>query len=367
MRPICLSLIFFTGCSSISWDPRGDVSLAKPIQPHVTPSVETAPMAAAVDEDAADDPAIWIHPSDPGRSVIYGTHKKLGLALYALDGSELDFLPIGHVNNVDVRPFFASSRGTVAILAASNRSYKGIDVFLIDGKDGRLEPLTRRNLRSEVDDIYGFCLYTSPVSGKTYAFANGKNGRIEQWLLEDTGDGRVTGRIVRTLGVPSQPEGMVADDAMGRLFVGEENAGIWSFDAEPDRPAEGHRIPGTGAADNPAIAHDIEGLALYLDGSEGFLIASSQGNNSYAVFARQPPHPYRGSFSISGSASVDGVEETDGIEITSVFLGADYPQGLLIAQDGFNFAPDGTAQSQNFKLIDWRVIAGALGLPDKAP
>jgi 3-phytase len=336
--------------------------LEKPIEPYVFAVTETPPMAAEVDEDAADDSAIWVHPTDPSRSVIYGTHKKSGLALYSLKGEELAFLPIGKVNNVDVRQDFATPNGLGSIVAMSNRSYKGIDVFFINNEDGTLSPATQRNLRSAVDDIYGFCLYTSRISGRTYAFANGKNGVIEQWLLDPQMDGTIAGRIVRSLSVPSQPEGMVADDAAGRLFVGEENNGIWAFDAEPDAPTVGKRLPASGAGDNPAIAHDIEGLALYLDDSGGYLIASSQGNNSYAIFDRLPPHTYRGSFSISDSGNIDGVEETDGIEVTSLPLGAAFPEGLLIAQDGYNFAPDGRAQSQNFKLVDWQAIAEALGL-----
>jgi 3-phytase len=37
--------------------------------------------------DAADDPAIWAHPSAAEKSLVLGTHKKRGLLVYSLDGS----------------------------------------------------------------------------------------------------------------------------------------------------------------------------------------------------------------------------------------------------------------------------------------
>lgn len=53
----------------------------------VKPMVETAPVTH--DGDSADDPAIWIHPSDPAQSLIIGTDKANGggLTSYNLDGS----------------------------------------------------------------------------------------------------------------------------------------------------------------------------------------------------------------------------------------------------------------------------------------
>src|SRR2546426_138438 len=54
---------------------------------NVNPTVETAPVPH--DGDAADDPAIWIHPSDPAQSTIIGTDKRGGLVVYDLLGTHL--------------------------------------------------------------------------------------------------------------------------------------------------------------------------------------------------------------------------------------------------------------------------------------
>ena len=56
---------------------------------------------------------------------------------------------------------------------------------------------------------------------------------------------------------------------------------------------------------------------------------------------------------------IDGVSETDGLEVSSAALGAQFPDGLLVAQDGRNITP---AQRQNFKFVSWAKIAAALGL-----
>ncbi|MBA4748335.1 MAG: phytase, partial [Sphingopyxis sp.] len=47
----------------------------------------------------------------------------------------------------------------------------------------------------------------------------------------------------------------------------------------------------------------------------------------------------------------------DGVELQLGDFGPDYPEGLLVAQDGNN-AP----AAQNFKLVGWREIRMALGL-----
>jgi 3-phytase len=90
------------------------------------------------------------------------------------------------------------------------------------------------------------------------------------------------------------------------------------------------------------------------------LLASSQGNFSYAVFRREGKQAYLGSFTIQDGV-VDGAEETDGIEICSFAFGEQYPRGFLIVQDGWNYN-ENTKRPQNFKVVDWRKIENALGL-----
>ena len=184
---------------------------------------------------------------------------------------------------------------------------------------------------------------------------NGKSGIIEQWELVSHGEGEITGQVVRKLQVASQPEGMVADDELGYLYVGEEGRGIWKFMAEPDATVDPMFIAESDST-NSKIQYDVEGLSIYYaPNNKGYLIASIQGNNSYAIFERGGENKYLGSFRIK-DAGIDGVEETDGIDVMNLDLGGPFPKGLFIAQDGFN--NDGNAElPQNFKLVSWEKIA----------
>src|SRR5215510_15018506 len=62
---------------------------------------QTAPVPHK--KDAADDPAVWIHPDKPELSLILGTDKQGGLHTYNMDGSEKELVSDGaKPNNVDV-------------------------------------------------------------------------------------------------------------------------------------------------------------------------------------------------------------------------------------------------------------------------
>ena len=102
------------------------------------------------------------------------------------------------------------------------------------------------------------------------------------------------------------------------------------------------------------LVADVEGLALApKDADGGYLVASSQGDNAYAVF-RLPDMKPLGRFRI-GKGQFGSTEETDGIELSNGYFGPDFPGGLFIAQDGMN-AP----HAQNFKLVRWDEILAAL-------
>jgi 3-phytase len=135
--------------------------------------------------------------------------------------------------------------------------------------------------------------------------------------------------------------------------LGKEMAGVFKFDAEHEGSNSGKFINNS-SEENPDIKYDIEGLAIYDSGNgAGYLIASSQGNYSYAVFERQGENIYLGSFRIV-DGTVDGVEETDGIDVSNVPLPG-FPKGIFVVQDGYNY--DGRKlKSQNYKYISWEDI-----------
>ena len=135
-----------------------------------------------------------------------------------------------------------------------------------------------------------------------------------------------------------------------------------------DRPGTGTAgtlIARTGLEEGAGrMQADVEGLALYAPPhggpDDGFLVASSQGNNTYVVYDRAAPHAYRGTFQVTFDGGA--VANTDGIDLVAMPLGPEYPAGLLVVQDGFISKPGRPRQNQNFKLVSWEAVASALAL-----
>jgi 3-phytase len=123
--------------------------------------------------------------------------------------------------------------------------------------------------------------------------------------------------------------------------------------------------PGVGGTH---ISADVEGLTIYRGGwGRGYLLASSQGDNTFSVFADRGRGPWLGSFAI-GDGRVDGVQESDGAAVVNVPLGRAFPFGLLVTQDGDNQpdVPDDEGEvraNTNFKLTRWDDVARAFWPP----
>lgn len=317
----------------------------------VLASAETSPVESFYGEDAADDPAIWVNPKAPQKSLILGTQKKIGLYVYDLAATTKQFIPAGEINNVDLRNGFKYKNRESALVAGSNRSNNSISLFIIDVETAWLSD-TIANIKSSVDEVYGICLYRSTISGKFYAFVNGKGGKFEQWEIP-SGSDSLSAILIKSFSVTSQPEGMVANDSTGILYLAVEEQGIGKIAAEPGKDTTLSWLPES-SDKNPAIQYDIEGIALYHGNPETYLIASIQGNFSYAVWKIDTTETYMASFVIR-DLKIDGTEETDGLEVTNTPLGIDYPKGMLVVQDGFNFDGDSLG-NQNFKYVSWEKI-----------
>ena len=305
-------------------------------------------------DDAADDPAIWVNPTDFSKSTIIATDKQRGLLVYDLSGKELFQYDVGRVNNVDVRSGFIFGEDTIAIVAATNRTFNSISYFKVEPETGELSILSLDRYLSKSEEIYGFALAYPIHSNQLYAISVTKGGHLEQWAISES-DGELIAERVRSIMFNSKCEGIVADDELGNLFVGEEGFGVWKLDINPDTGDKKELIVDL---TNENLEPDIEGLAIYYaPDKKGYLIASSQGNNSYAVFQRAGDHDYLGSFMIV-KGEIDGTSDTDGIEVLNMNLGPEFPNGVFIAQDGYNYKKDEII-NQCFKLVDWKEIAMA--------
>jgi 3-phytase len=311
---------------------------------------ETTPVGTA-NQDAADDPAIWRNAANPSASLIVGTDKKAGLYVYDLSGAVKDFNNAGNVNNVDLATGVSIAGQSSVLIVASDRNDLAnakLALFALDTDTSKLRALG--TVAAGAGEAYGICLYRDPTG--LYAFMVVKDGTINQVKLDLSGPS-ATGQIVRTMKLATQSEGCVAEEQTGRLYVAEEDVGLWRFDASATGSVTPTKIA---AADGKNIVADAEGVAIADDvKAERFVIVSSQGDNAYSVY-RAADDSYVGRFRI-GAGSVGATEETDGIEVQVGDFGPSYPGGLFVAQDGFN-----AAGAQNFKLVAWDDIKAALGL-----
>lgn len=304
---------------------------------------ETEAVATA-NADAADDPAIWRNAANPAASLIVGTDKKAGLHVYDLMGRDRHFIDAGSVNNVDL-----IEEGDGVLVVASDRNDLAnakLALFSLDTATARLTALG--TVAAGAGEAYGVCL--GQIEGVTYAFIVVKDGTIRQIALDVSGT--PSGRIVRTMKLATQSEGCVVDPRTNRVYVAEEDAGLYRFDARANGAVEPVKIA---AADGKAIVADAEGVALAPEGAGGgYVIVSSQGDNAYTVY-RIDNDAYVGRFRVA-AGPFGATEETDGIELILGNFGPNYPQGLFVAQDGMN-AP----KAQNFKLVSWADVKAALG------
>ncbi|HRE03252.1 MAG TPA: phytase, partial [Ilumatobacteraceae bacterium] len=312
--------------------------------PSVAPVIET-PAADRIDIDDLDargrdldDPAIYLNATDPAKSFVITTEKDAGFTSYDLNGTEIESSPDAAIryNNVDLIYGFELDGTAVDLAVFSDRENDTLAVYRIDAATQTLVDVTSAELLDSAFTIfgeddgeataYGLATYKSIKDGKSYAYVTQADGaQVAQLELIDNGDGTVTAEVVRTILLPVpagddaedyQSEGIVVDQETGRLYVVPEGEiGILRYSAEADG---GQDYAVVQPIDQAFFTPDVEGLSIYYgEDGEGYLIASSQGDNTFAVFSRTGNNAYLGSFVVGSEGGIDGVQETDGIDIFS--------------------------------------------------
>ncbi|MGW0905659.1 phytase [Streptomyces sp. NPDC002853] len=374
----------------------------------------------------ADDPAIWRNPAAPGRSLVIATAKQGGLRVYDLSAREVQSVPApaapgpddapGRFNNVDLVNGLRLPSGRADLAVTSDRGNDRLRVYRIDRErpGGPLTDVTDPSAppvfsasQEEINEqrtAYGLATWTDPATSRSYALVSQRE-RTRLALLELTpkSDGTVGYRKVRTLDLPAdfrlpngtswtpcgepgelpQVEGMVVDPADGTLYAGQEDVGIWRLRADltgkpqlVDKVRE-YGVPGTydpateecTAGADPGyggkrLKADVEGLTLLDEGDgDGYLLASSQGDNTFAAYDREVSdrNEYEGGFRVTAaSAALDGSEECDGAAVLNKPLGAAFPHGLLVVQDGHDTPGDAERPSTGFKFVDLGKVLDAV-------
>jgi 3-phytase len=318
----------------------------------VQPFAETPPVSTAQGEDAADDPAFWINPADPAKSLVFGTDKKAGFYAYDLAGKEVQHSAVGLLNNADIKQGVVVNGQKLDLMGASNRSDNTLALFTLDPITGMAT--TRSFTPTGLVEPYGFCM-GNDAKGWLGVIPY-KDGVVQLFRMGADGQPGVAG----TWKFTEVMEGCVVDEENGAIFISEENTGFWRVEYTGETETSRKLIDTVNSGSG--LVADVEGTALWRgpDGG-GYVVVSSQTADRYMVYDRKAPNAFRGAFRVAPSADgkVDGVTHTDGIEITSTPLGPNLPRGLFVAQDDNNTDPQ---QAQNFKFVDWREVEKALGL-----
>lgn len=326
----------------------------------VKPTVETVPVTHS--GDAADDIAIWVNPVEASLSAVIGTDKKGGISVYDMKGGLIEYRPDGQINNVDLREGFLLNGQSTILVTATDRSARSLVIYSFSPVTRTLTNITNRLIKP-TNTPYGICMYHSAITGKFYSFITGEKGTVEQWELFDAGNGKVDAVKATSFVVSSgETEGCVADDQLAKFYVSDEDNALWKYGAEPNDATPRVAVDVTTAGGH--VTADIEGLSLsYNADGTGYLFASSQGNNTYAVYRREGNNAFVKNFNIVNSTvngvTVDGTSNTDGIDVTNANLGSAFPYGVFIAQDNTN-----DVGYQNFKYVPLQSI---LGLPGGTP
>ena len=351
-----------------------------------SPVVQTEAFAEPAD---ADDPAIWVHPHDPARSIVLGTLKEGGLAAFDLAARTLQRVPAGpggRFNNVDVV-------GDLAVV--SDRGRDRIRVYRIDPDapqvlrdvtDPAAPPVFSAS-ESEVDEqrtAYGLAAGRDPRTGLRWvAVTRRHETRVALLRLVDQPGGTVGTAPLATVDLPStfrlpngvswspceepgegpQLEGSVLDGRV--LYTAQEDVGIWRIPLSPagfGRPELIDRVRSYGvparwdAASEECVPSgadpgfggrwltaDAEGLAV----AHGTLFASSQGDSRFVVYGGKRTRDLR----IVAGRGTDSVEHSDGSAISTAYLGRRFPHGLLVVHDGERRPAAGDLATTGFAFV----------------
>ncbi len=369
--------------------PDGEPLFATAIATVESPAALDSPRGNFAD---SDDPAVWVHPTDASLSIIVATKKDGGLSVFDLSGTVLQEVLPGDVryNNVDIVSGFSLGGVSTDLAVVSDRQNDLLVVFAIDPLTRTLsdvtDPMMGRIFPSspigEQKTAYGLAAYRDGASGTQYVFVSRrKKSTVAQLELVDNA-GTVGWTLARTIALPSsfegwspdnpQVEGITTDAEFGVVYLAQEQVGIWRTDASPSSataPVLIDRVKSFGGAAGPgtSITADVEGLAIHpTAGGQGWLIASSQGDNTFVAYGRTD-NVLVGRFTIAGADGIDSVQHCDGAEIVASPLGSAFPNGLLVVQDGDNLPAvlvDDEGEivniNTNFKLVPWESVEQAV-------
>lgn len=304
-----------------------------------------------------DDPAIWIHPTDPSQSLVIGTDKDKdgGLYAYDLDGKIVNkVLNLKRPNNVDIAYGFQWGDQKIDIAVLSERKANSIRIFrlpdLLPIDNGGIKVFENESGKGH-DEPMGIALYSKATDSvtKTYAIVGRKSGPRDKYLwqyeLYTDNDKVVKANKVRAFGKYSgkkEIEAIMVDNELGYVYYADETVGVRKYYADPS--LDDHTELSFFAQND--AQRDHEGIAIYKTGkTTGYILVSDQQANKFLIYPREGSSESKHEHKLITSVSVSTIE-CDGAELTNVNLGNQFPNGMLVAM----------TNGKAFQYYDWRLI-----------
>src|SRR5262245_51114699 len=344
MKPVALlcALLILSSCSAGN-DPAAQ--LVK-LQPSVT--TDQVP-------DDPDDPAIWIHPQDPARSIIVATNKvekpRGSLAVFDLDGKIIQSIGnLDRPNNVDIEQGVRIGNETVDIAVITERQARAVRIYSIDPDartlNERVVVPVFEGEQGESGLPMGIGIYKRK-DGTAFVIVGRKSGPAEGYLWQYRLIPGPNLELVRKFGAFSgrgEIEAVVVDDALGYVYYADETTGIRKYQANPDSDHAERELALFGRS---GYMGDREGLAIYAtDDRTGYLVSTDQldGRSRYLLYRREGgiagPHDHNELVAVFDTPA----DSTDGIEVAAKRLSARLPLGVLVTMN---------SSSRNFLLFAW--------------
>ncbi|GAB2588311.1 phytase [Spirosoma areae] len=284
-----------------------------------------------------DDPAIWINPVDPAKSLVIGTDKDADGALYVFDLQgkcipQKVVRPLNRPNNVDIVYGLLLGGKPTDVAVVTERGTSRIRTFRLPD----MQPLDNQNLDVFVGEDkrlpMGIALYKRPADGAIFAIVGRKEGPTEgylwQYRLDDDGTGHIKATVVRRFGTWSgkkEIESIAVDNELGYVYYSDEGVGVRKYHADPEQGnAELALFAKTG------FTEDHEGISIYKTGPKtGYLLVSDQGANQFQIFRREGELGHPNAYKVLKIVKV-AAQVSDGSEVTNVALNKQFPHGLFV-------------------------------------
>ena len=334
-------MVFLAGCTKRSQQAASQLPADVPFT-RVSPLVETERVPGD-----SDDPAIWIHPTDLSKSLIFGTDKgdeDKGIpgGIYAFDLSgkllpELSVKNLPRPNNIDIEYGFDlhGERMDIAVVTLRNadqiRVFKVPEMKALD--DGGI-PVFASEPKQDRRPM-GVSVYKRPADNAVFITLSRKSGPsgsyLWQYQLIADSPGKVGIEKVRTFGQfsggESEIEAIATDDALNTIYYSDELQAIHKYPANPAAARSGNAKAVFGER---YFVSDREGISIYQkDDGSGYILVSDQQGHRFHIYNRQTDeatesHRLLGIFQVKAT-------ESDGSEVTHLPLNERFPKGLFVA------------------------------------